>query len=82
MTAFNLTQTSQKTQTIRTLIDNQRALDTNTQNTHTQACAGHPDGTREFTMRGSAKVCGVCVRQKNGVFVWNRVDDITLSTRT
>ena len=24
-----------------------------------------PDGTREFTMRGSAKVCGVCVRQKN-----------------
>ena len=26
-------------------------LDTNSQNTHTQACASHPDGTREFTMR-------------------------------
>ena len=36
---INLTQTSQKTQTIRTLQYNQRDLDKNSQNTHTQACA-------------------------------------------
>ena len=40
MFAFNLTQTTQKTQTIRTLQYNQRDLDKNSQNTHTQACAG------------------------------------------
>ena len=38
--AFSLTQTSQKTQTIKTLQYNQRDLDKNSQKTHTQACAG------------------------------------------
>jgi hypothetical protein len=42
--AKELTQTSQNTQTIRTLQYNQRDLDKNSQNTHTQACAGHPEG--------------------------------------
>ena len=55
MIAFSLTQTTQKTQTIRTLQYNQRDLDKNSQNTHTQACAGHPDGTRERSDVGLAK---------------------------
>ena len=31
-------------------------------------------GNASEVMRDSAKVCGVCVRQKNGGIVWNRVD--------
>ena len=42
-------------------------LDTNTQKTHTQACAASRMGNASEVMRDSAKVCGVCVRQNKTV---------------
>ena len=50
-----LTQTSQKTQNFSINANLDSNLDTNTQKTHTQACASHPDGTRERSVVGLAK---------------------------
>lgn len=61
--ALNLTQTSQNSQNNISEQDNQRELDTITQNTHCYARVGHPDGdTKHYTLNSKHNTIGVVSR--------------------